>query len=188
MIQPQATIYLSQLESILEVNRLQSPACLTSMYREFHRVERRGDQPLSICVDWEVPAYVLGTLTHACHPAPIVFSYAEGDVGIGCQNPFGWGKGPISWTVSVSEPGQFRRYARVTARTYETETFKPADLDRIVPPKLGLSDVVSLDGNLPEWALVSIAMAYHGQVAAVALEETVAITHVADIPLGTTVS
>lgn len=138
-------------------------------------------------INGAAPAWLVAALTHECHPRQVALNSPDGYIDVGCQRPDGEGHGEnLAFDVSMREDG----WVVVTASAVDPSVpFSPADLGGWTPPALGMGAKVILSGRLPNWGMVSLAMAYHGQAKAVALFQpgtgsTVCWTHSKEVALG----
>lgn len=151
--------------------------------------------PAVVNIDGAAPAWLVSALVHEAHPRSCALNSPDGYIAVGCKAPAGTGEG-CGWTVSempmvISQVG-VRRCVKVEFALDPSTPLSPVALDALAPPEVGLSDVVVLSGRGPNWLVASLAMAYHGHVAACACFQpgtgaTVAWTHVADVPLGSVI-
>lgn len=151
---------------------------------------RSAELPQVVDIDGPAPAWLVTALAHEVHPSYARLNSPDGFVPVGCGgNPAGDGEG-IAWTkTEIGTVGNGRKLVKVEFQIDPSRPFNKEDLLKVIPPAVGLSDVVVLSGRGPNWLVASIAMAYHGRSAACApfqpgTGSTVAWTHVADVPLG----
>lgn len=147
--------------------------------------------PEVVDIDGPAPAWLATALCHEVHPRSARLNSPDGFVGVGCQNPKGAGSG-CGWAVTELPAIGERKCWKVEFTLDPSTPFKPTDLDTVIPPEVGLGDVVVLSGRGPNWLTASVAMAYHGRSAACATFQpgtgaTIAWTHVADVPLGSVI-
>lgn len=158
---------------------------LVEVARHLHN--RSGEFPGVVHLDGPAPGWLITALVHELHPRFVRVNSPDGFVAIGCQKPSGEGSGPnLRFEVRPGPDG----FVVVHAEALDpSEPFSPEDLDKVVPPAVKFGSRVIISGRLPNWMTASLAMAYHGQAAAVAIFQpgvgaTVAITHTRAIRLG----
>ena len=172
------------------VNQIVWEGCdLTKVAELLHN--HSAEMPEVVDVDGPAPAWLTTALVHEVHPRHARLNSPDGFIAVGVSGrPTGQGSGPATFTVTdLGTAGNGRRLLKVDFQIDPATPFKAEQLDEVVPPSVGLSDVVVLSGRGPNWLATSVAMAYHGRAAACAMFQpgagaTVAWTHVADIPLG----
>lgn len=150
-----------------------------------------AEMPEVVDVDGPAPAWLTTALVHEVHPRYVRLNSPDGFIAVGVSSrPTGEGSGPAAFTVTeLGTAGNGRRLVKVDFQIDPATPFKAEQLDEVIPPAVGLGDVVVLSGRGPNWLATSIAMAYHGRAAACAMFQpgtgaTVAWTHVSDVPLG----
>lgn len=142
-------------------------------------------------VDGPSPAWLTLAVVHGGHPGFASMNDPRlGAVPVGCQIPSGNGSGK-NLSFTVTEKGDYILF------NFEIEggVFDATDLADVVPPQVppvpqGKTLVIS--GRGPNWLTVSLAMAYHALVPAVACFQpgvgaTVAMTHSPAVKLGSVV-
>lgn len=148
--------------------------------------------PEVVDIDGAAPAWLVAALCHECHPRSVRLNSPDGFVAVGCQTPAGTGTG-CGWSVTELSSLDERRCIKVEFALDPSVPLKAEALDTIVPPAVGLGDVVVLSGRGPNWLMASLAMAYHGRAAAVATFQpgtgaTICWTHVQDVALGSLIA
>lgn len=152
---------------------------------------RSGDLPEVVDIDGPAPAWLVAALAHECHPRHVRLNSPDGFVPVGCPRPAGEGTGDnLEFRVTTRPDG----WTMVLCQQRDPSVpLNPADLTNVAPPALGMGARVVLSGRMPNWLAASLAMAYHGTAAAVALYQpgtgaTVAWSHSAAVPLGTAIT
>jgi len=145
-----------------------------------------GEMPEVVKVNGAAPAWLVAALAHECHPRQVALNSPDGYINVGCQRPDGEGHGN-NISFSVCEKGG---WTIVTAQASDPSVpFSQTDLDELVPPTVPMGTKIILSGRLPNWMMVSLAMAYHGVAKAVACFQpgtgaTVVWTHSQEVALG----
>lgn len=164
-------------------------ADLVSVARLLHN--KSAHMPECVDIDGAAPAWLVAALTHEVHPRSVRLNSPDGYVPVGCARPAGSGAGVnLEFKVSSREDG----WVTVLAQQADPSIpLDPADLGKMAPPALPMGAKVILSGRMPNWAMASLAMAYHGMAKAVALFQpgtgsTVAWTHSAEVELGSIIA
>lgn len=148
---------------------------------------RSGDMPEVVKVNGAAPAFLTSAITHECHPREVELNSPDGYVRVGCRKPEGNGIG-ISFKTETREDG----WTLVSYELNPSVPLKSVDLIDIAPPLLPMGSKVIISGRGPNWLTASLVMSYHGSTKAVATFQpgvgaTVAMTHSAEVELGTLV-
>ncbi len=143
-----------------------------------------------VLIDGPAPAWLVAGLVHELHPRHCSVPSPDGPVPIGCGKPSPVPTGEnLDWKVEEGPQG----WTVVTVQQRDPSIpLDPEDLGNWAPPQLPMHSKVILSGRMPNWGMASVAMAYHGNVAAVALFQpgtgaTVAWTHTKKVGLGTVI-
>lgn len=144
--------------------------------------------PTHVKIDGFCPNFLAVALVHELHPLGVSINSPDGYVAVGCQLPDGNGRG-ISFEVKEKGSG----WKEVIFILDPSKPLKPSQLEEIAPPVMPMGSKIVVNGRGPNWLTASIAMAYHGVQKAVATFQpgtgyTVAMTHSAEVELGSTIA